>query len=246
MENIKLSIVIAFYESYGVVERQIKHFRKMNLPNDIEFVFVDDGSSPAHPQYDLKNLTMVYTNDKRAWTQGLARNAGAEVAKGEYVFFTDIDHILSKEAIMDAYNMKGDRMLFPRYIGVLDEEGVFTQDLVVLEAYGAILDVIRGPRGLYASYHGNTFAIKKETFKKLGGYCEKYCTNNFHAKSGRGEDGAFNHAWNKMAQRENIKAEIGSSIFIFPIGRYHVNYDLNPRGLFHTLSYEAVPQPNKN
>lgn len=241
----KLSIVIAFYESYGVVERQVKHFAAMNLPDDIEFVFVDDGSNPPHPQYDLKNLTMHYTNDKRPWTQGLARNAGAKIAKGEYIFFTDIDHILSKEAIMDAYNYTGDRMLFPRFLGVLLEDGTFTQDLDVLEKYGAIMEVVRSKRGLYASYHGNTFAIKKSTFELLGMYPEKHCTNGFHAGSRKGEDSYFNHAWNKWAAKNGITHGVGGPIYIFPIGRYHRDYNLNPFGLFHTLSYEAVPQPAK-
>jgi len=241
----KLSIVIAFYESYGVVTRQVKHFAKMNLPDDIEFVFVDDGSEPAHPQYNLKNLTMHYTNDKRPWTQGLARNAGAVVARGEYILFTDIDHILSKEAIMDAYRMTGNRMLFPRYLGVLLEDGTFTQDLDILEQYGAIMESVRSKRGLYASYHGNTFAIKRQTFIDLGMYPEKRCTYGFHAESRRGEDSHFNSAWNKWAAKHDVKHDVGAPIYIFPIGRYHKDYNLNPFGLFHTLSYEAVPQPNK-
>ena len=241
----KLSVVLCVYESYGVVERQMKYFKNMNLPDDIEFILVDDGSNPPHPMYDLKNLRIHYTNDKRAWTQGLARNAGVKVAIGEYVLCTDIDHILSYEAIMDVYNFTGDKMIFPRFLAILDENGILKQDTETLLDYG--LDPLRltSRRGLYASYHGNTYGIKKSTFELLGGNPEHCCTRGYHALSRGGEDSAFAHKWNKYAEKNNIKIAVGSKIYIFPIGRYNVNYDLNPKGLFHTLNYEAVPQPEK-
>jgi glycosyltransferase involved in cell wall biosynthesis len=125
----KLSVVIAVYQSHEVVRRQVEHFKKMSLPGDIEFIIVDDGSTPPIVCDGLKNLTVLYTNDKRPWTQGLARNMGAKAAKGEYLLMTDIDHILSKEAIMDSYNFTGDKMIFPRYFGVLLEDGTLSQEL---------------------------------------------------------------------------------------------------------------------
>lgn len=241
----KLSIVIPFYQSYGVVERQVKHFKKMNLPDDIEFIFVDDGSSPAHPQYDLKNLKMHYTNDKRPWTQGIARNAGVKLATGEYILCTDIDHILSYEAIMDCYKFTGNKMTFPRFLAVLDENGVLTQDKDVLLDYGVHPERFTNRRGLYASYHGNTFCMKKETFDMLGGMPEYACKYGHHAVAHKGEDSYFNRKWDRWATANGITPATGSKIYMFPIGRYNVNYDLNPKGLFHQLSYEAVPQPEK-
>jgi glycosyltransferase involved in cell wall biosynthesis len=223
----------------------MKYFKNMNLPDDIEIILVDDGSNPPHPMYDLKNLRVYYTNDKRPWTQGIARNSGVKAAKGEYVLCTDIDHILSKEAIMDSYNFTGDRMIFPRFLAVLDENGVLHQDSETLLDYGMDSVRLTNKRGLYASYHGNTYCIKKSTFTLLGGNPEKCCTRGFHATSKGGEDSAFNRKWNHYATANNIKIAVGSKIYMFPIGRYNVNYDLNPKGLFHTLSYEAVPQPEK-
>jgi hypothetical protein len=107
------------------------------------------------------------------------------------------------------------------------------------------MDVVHSKRGLYASYHGNTFAIKKDTFVKLGMYNENRCNYRHHAVERKGEDSYFNSVWNRYAEKNGIKPEVGSPIYIFPIGRYHKDYDLNPFGLFHTLSYEAIPQPDK-
>ena len=54
----KISIIIAVYNSHGAVARQVKYFKAMNLPADIEFIFVDDGSNPPLniADYDLPNL----------------------------------------------------------------------------------------------------------------------------------------------------------------------------------------------
>ena len=79
----KISIVIAILDSHEVVRRQIAHFKKMDLPDSVEFIFVDDGSEPPLTG-EMRNLTFYYTHDKRPWTQGLARNLGATNAKGEY------------------------------------------------------------------------------------------------------------------------------------------------------------------
>ncbi|MBU1110791.1 glycosyltransferase family 2 protein [Patescibacteria group bacterium] len=241
----KLSIIIAVYNSHGVIERQMKFFSKLQLPDDIEFILVDDGSSPRHEGYSLKNLKIIYTNDKRPWTQGLARNRGVKESSGEYILMTDADHILSYEAIMDSYNFTGDKMIFPRFLAVLDEDGCLTQEKQVLKDYGIDESRFTSKRGLYASYHGNTFCMKKSTFENLGGYPEKACTYGHHATSKKGEDSYFNTRWNHYAVKYGLKPIVGSKIYIFPIGRYNVNYDLNPKGLFHSLSYEPVAQPNK-
>jgi hypothetical protein len=236
----KLSIVIAFLDSHEAVRRQVLHFKRMNLPDDIEFIFVDDGSNPPHSisDYNLKNLTLAYTHDTRPWTQGLARNFGVGLAKGEYLFVTDIDHILSKEAIMAAYKFTGHKMMFPRFLAVLTEKGALTQDIDVLKKYGLDTKRLQTDRGLYASYHGNTWVMKKKDFVDLGMNNPKFCQYGHHAPSRGGEDGDFNARWNRWARERNIQATVGPKIYMFTNGRYNVNKDPNPMGLFHKLSYE--------
>jgi len=247
LHPMKLSIVIAMYNSHRALQRQVRHFASMSLPDNIEFVFVDDGSNPPHllKDHPLKNLKIVHTNDKRPWTQGIARNIGSEVAQGEYLMMTDIDHILSKEAIMDAYNFTGDMMIFPRYFGVLLRDGTLSTTHEVLIDYGLDPARLKTRRGTYASYHGNTFAMKKSTFNLLGRYDPRHCLYGHHAAGGRGEDSVLNRRWNHYAAEKGIKVAVGSKIFIFPIGRYHINGELNPHHLFHSLSQDLTPQPLK-
>lgn len=243
----KLSIIIAFYNSHGVVARQVKYFAAMKLPKDIEFIFIDDGSKPAHrlKDYKLKNLKLLHTKDKRPWTQGLARNAGAKVAQGEYLLMTDIDHILSKEAIMESYHFTGSKMIFKRFFGVLLADGTLSQEPKVLEEYGLDMSRLQTRRGLYASVHGNTFTMKRSIFETLGGYDPRHCLYGRHAGSGQGEDSVLIRAFNHYAYDHGLEAVVGPDIYMFPIARYHVTGDKNPHGLFHDLSQEQVPQPNK-
>jgi hypothetical protein len=156
---------------------------------------------------------------------------------------TDIDHIISREAIGAVYNYKGYKLVFPRYFAVLLPDGGLTQDMETLIEYGFDTKRLAWKRGLYASVHGNTWAMRRDVLDAIGGYSEKHCTYGFHAGRGKGEDCYFNTSWNHWATPRGIKAELGPKIYMFPVGRYHSKGDTNPMGLFHKLSYDPVPQP---
>lgn len=242
----KVSIVIAILNSHYVVKMQIRHFRAMNLPKNVEFIFVDDGSNP--PLYfnmGLRNLHWFYTNDKRPWTQGLARNLGASKAKGEFLFFTDIDHIITKEAIEAVLNYDGDKMIFPRYMGILDRHGNVITDLQTLFDFGYSREHWRRRR-CFGGIHGNTYAIRKSIFDAIGGYYEEFCTQGFHV-GGRwmSEERKFNIKWQHKVNRNIFKPEImGPAIYVYPVSKFHKDGDNNPHGLFHKLPLtQGTPLP---
>lgn len=235
----KVSVVIAILNSHEVVKRQIRYFRKMRLPDDVEFIFVDDGSNPplSFEHMGLKNLKFYYTHDKRPWTQGLARNLGASKAKGEFLFITDIDHILTREAIEAVRAFDGDLMVFPRYYGILDRNGKLITDTKTMMEFGA------RPRARNSGgFHMNTFAMRKTIFDKIGGYSSVYCERMFHV-GGRftSEEGALMSTYRNVAKGR--QAVGGPATYFFATGRYRVDGNHNPFGLFHTLSLEQVPQP---
>jgi len=232
----KASVIISIYQSHGALARQVKYFNKMRLPDDVEFIVVDDGSNPPlrREDYKLNNLSIYPTGNMLAWTQGLGRNLGAIKAQGEYLLMTDIDHILSREAIEDTRHFTGDRMMFKRYFGILTEDGNLSQDVEVLKVYG--FDENRLKKfGLYAGVHKNTFTIRKSTFEQLGGYDPKYSLVGYHPVSRRGDDCYFNTKWGRYANRNGIHLATGSAIYMFPTGRFHRDGNLNPKGLFHNL-----------
>jgi len=245
---VRVSIVISVYQSYEAVRRQVLHFAHMPLPDDVELFLVDDGSDPPHmlSDYDLPGMSILYTNNKLAWTQGLGRNLGARAATGEYLLFTDIDHILSAEAIAAVRAFDDDRMMFPRYLGVLLADGTLTQELPVLYEYGLNPARMQTQRGLYASVHMNTFAIRHSTFAELGGYPEWACIRGYHPRSRQGDDCHFNARWNRWSAVHGVTLQMGPPIYMFPVGRYHIRGETNPMGLFHTLSYDGVKKAYKD
>ena len=230
----KVSIVIPVYQSHEALRRQALYWQSLNLPDDVEIIIVDDGSDPP---LEADGVRFVRTNRNLAWTQDLGRNQGAEAARGDILLMTDIDHILSRGAIMASMVFTGARLQFPRYFGVLLEDGSFTDDLDTLIDYG--FDTKRlGRRGLYASFHGNTWAIPRSVFMEIGGYTKSTCIRGYHPGANQGPDCHFNRKWNRWAKKRGVRAERGPRIYMFPIGRYHKDRDNNPFGMFHNLSYE--------
>src|SRR5512147_2270486 len=135
----KLSIIIPFLNSHEIVRRQLINFRNLDMPKEVEIIFVDDGSDPplsTVPGERPRNFRILETHDTRPWTWALARNAGARAARGTHFFMIDGDYILRPPAIERALEFDGDRLGTKREFGILDEHGNFSQDIPTLIAYG--------------------------------------------------------------------------------------------------------------
>ena len=231
----KLSIIIAILNSHEIVRRQYLHFSKMDLPEDVEIIFIDDGSYPPLEPPGIKNFTLHYTNDKRQWTTGIARNTGARVAKGKYFLMTDIDYIIPRDAIEAARNLKEDKMCFRREFGVLDDDGNITQDINILRQWGLAENRIKS-RGTKIAPHPNNFVMRKEIFWKLGGYREDRMNEGYPKCT---DDGAFKIRWTKLLNSggATIKdADLRPTLYMFPSGQYCGDVDYNPFGMFHDLT----------
>ena len=228
----KLSIIIPVYNSHRVVRRQIKHFKKMNLPDDIEILFMDDGSDPSlrsiFPNPNLKNFRIYPTGDTRPWTQACAKNFGAEIATGEYIFITDIDHILPRLAIAEAHffatHYRGDKMEFSREFAILNNHGDIIQDFETLREYG----FRRNPKKGFGTYkHTNTFVMRKSIFWEIGGYPEDDCD------VGRQDNRDDTHLHNRYRRHcmdgKCRRAEAGGVTYVFPA------VAKDPKRLFHKL-----------
>ena len=239
--SIKLSIIIPVLNSHMVVKRQIRHFRRLRLPDDVEIILMDDGSDPPleFPDMGLRNLTIYPTHDKRLWTPCLARNKGAEIARGEYLLMTDIDHILSKHAIAAAHAFTGDRMHFFRFIAILSARGAIVQNLDALFKFGF-------SRGRYAKHnlgagsHTNTFCIRKSVFDALGGYNLFRCTMQRHTCH---DDADLNKRWMVSVRAGIYKSSVlGPPIYMYPVGRFNATGATNPNGLFHSQPRDDLGQ----
>jgi glycosyltransferase involved in cell wall biosynthesis len=241
-EAMKLSIIISILNSQEIVRRQLLHFEKMALPDDVEIIFIDDGSDPPLDfTSGLKNLRTHATNDKRAWTVELARNCGARMARGEYLLMTDIDYIIPLNAIEAVYTLKEDKCGFRRELGVLDEQGNLTQDFDVLRQYGLLESRIK-ERGTKLPPHPNNFIMRKTTFFQIGGYRE----DRVGVPYPNGGDRWFKRAWAAAFEKGQVTLQdpdLRKTLYMFPNGQFCGDVDYNPFGLFHNLSRKSERNP---
>lgn len=231
----KVSIIHPVLNSHEIVRRQVLHYEKMGVPEDTEIIFVDDGSDPViEIKTDLKNFTLIHTNDFRPWTWPCARNAGAKIAKGEYFVMVDLDHIISKDFVTLVHNFNGDFIRVNREFAVLDEEGNLTQDRDILRAYGLPdnYDIKFNP-------HRNQFAIHKDLYWKMGGFREDRIGLPYPQR----EDGDFAKQWRLLYEKGEIRDfddlvgyDKRPILYMFPNGKYCGDVDYNPFDLFHNLS----------
>lgn len=215
----KCSIIYNVLESYEIVRRQILHMSRI-VPKDWEVIIVDDGSDPpiiikmAAP-FDLK---VLYTLDGRFWTQGAARNLGASRARGEYLFMSDIDHMLSEEAVWAITEFTGTKMVFKRTKAILNGEGKICQDKETLREYGCPEPYLKGEQG--AGW--NIFAMRRDLFFEIGGYLEV---------SGYGiEDVDFSKRTGQTMTKLGLaRHTVGPAIYLYP------NPRRDAKGVFHSL-----------
>lgn len=164
---------------------------------------------------------LVETYDKTKWSQPRARNIGADIANGEWVLITDIDHIVAEEGLEDSYNFNGDKMVFRRKFAILGDNGDIIRDKDILKEYGC------QDKDLEAiSSHANTFVMRKCIFNDLlKGYDHKFC--------GRygGDDTDLNKRYGELHYKGLVERSVQAKcmIYVYPDPRKDVKH------LFHDL-----------
>ncbi len=231
----KVSIVTAILNSHEVVRRQLLHYKRMNLPDDVEVIFVDDGSDPPlENSVGLKNFALYATNDTRDWTQPAARNFGVGKAVGEYLLCVDIDHIVCKPLIEFIKANDYDVIRFSRQSAVIDENGDFTQDMGVLRSYGLKKAKWTLPP------HANSFAIKRQLYLDLGGVSEKHVGSGKHPNREEVQLKRRVNSLVKMGKITICNDRTKPIIYHIPNGRFCGELNYNPFGLFHNLKRSTM------
>jgi predicted O-methyltransferase YrrM len=220
----RLSLIVTVLDSHEMVRRQLVHLERV-ITAHCELILVDDGSDPpleglcaeVRPGFDL---TVHATHDRRPWTQPKARNAGAALARADWLLFFDIDHILTADLIQACLAFAGDKLHWARRPAVLDAGGQIVTERDRLIEHGMTED---GP-----SVHANSFLIRKALFELMCGYDEQFC--------GRygGDDIDFNGRYNRLcaaglARPAEIKGE----------GYYYPDPSRDVEGMFHHLARQT-------
>lgn len=177
-----LSFVYPFYRNSGMLAKQYEVWSSYpeDLKQLIDVVVVDDGSpEPAFdvPRPDgLPDLQMWRIQVDIPWNQHGARNLGAKMAEGPWLFLTDIDHILPVESLRALIGIKNKALAYTFH----------RLDIHTMKPHRRADGSLKP--------HPNTYAMTKELFWKIGGYDEDF--------KGYGTDSLFRH---RMAAMSSVK-----------------------------------------
>ena len=252
MPDMRLTVIMPFLNSPEIVRRQLLHFNKQGVNDfeDVEIFIMDDGSDPPLMSYPaiaeaaskLDRLEIIQTNETRPWTSSIARNIGARLAHGNWLFMVDGDFIVPRKALEEARAFDGQRVGIRRELGVLLEDGTLTQDLEVLEKWGVPKKRIEA-RGARMPPHPNHFIIRKDIFWMLGGYDEYRILNSTYPQ---GEDRLLKRLWCQARARGEVvdpDPNLRPLLYMFPNGQFCGDVDTNPFGFFHNLSRKSIRNP---
>jgi glycosyltransferase involved in cell wall biosynthesis len=119
-----VSVVIPAYNSAAFLPRTLNSVLEQTYHN-FEVLVVDDGSTD-----DTQGVVQSYAKDSRICYiyqknggAPSAKNAGAQMAKGEFVLFLDADDLLSRDAIEKMYKAFSQSQAAWGNIGVLKLDG---------------------------------------------------------------------------------------------------------------------------
>ena len=106
VRGMKVSVIIAAYNAEKYLEETLDSVTHQTL-DAYEIIVVNDGSTDRTGEIlenyraEYKNLKVIH---KENGGPSSARNAGLDIAEGEFVFFFDSDDILVPDALEELYN----------------------------------------------------------------------------------------------------------------------------------------------
>ena len=125
MDKVKISIIIPVHDAEEYLDRCINSILDQEFPS-FEVILVDDGSTDSSPlicdRYSSTDPRVITVHQVNSGVSA-ARNAGLNLAQGEYVMFVDSDDVLLPYALDDLMN------------NLNDED-------VVVGGYGAFIDTV--------------------------------------------------------------------------------------------------------
>ena len=108
MENPKISVIMPIYNTEYYLEETLISLASQTILDDLEVIMVDDGATDES-RYIIEKYALDYDNfhayHKKNEGQGITRNYGLSLAKGEYTIFLDSDDYLPRDAYETLYEM---------------------------------------------------------------------------------------------------------------------------------------------
>ena len=103
---IRISVIMPVYNVEKYLRDSLDSLLYQTMIDDIEVIMIDDGSTD-NSRYIIDEYAQNYDNfhayHKKNEGQGIARNFGLDIARGEYVHFMDADDYLPPKAYENLY-----------------------------------------------------------------------------------------------------------------------------------------------
>ena len=109
MNNIKLSIVIPYYETYEMTMKLLRELA-IQYTDEVEIILIDDyckkefNNTPAEGINEIILGRIQFKEHKENKGVAVSRNEGIELAKGKYIAFIDSDDMITMDYIETLLN----------------------------------------------------------------------------------------------------------------------------------------------
>ncbi|MBQ3793854.1 MAG: glycosyltransferase, partial [Lachnospiraceae bacterium] len=209
----KISVIIPAYNVEGLLEKCVKSVVAQDYPKDLlEIIVVDDGSTDATAEI-VDGLADKYSNVKAIHKSNggssSARNAGLQIATGEYVGFVDSDDFVSPQmysALMEAaVRLGADMVQISR--DEIAEDGSRLPDVVIPPEKETVIS---------PTEHLKTLLLHKGD----ASFCTKLTRKSLFTEDMRFPEGELNEDFYLMIHM----LEKVNSLVILPQQYYHVFY----------------------
>ena len=161
-----ISVVIPAYNEEKYLERCLKSLQRQQFGGNFEVIVSDDSSTDGTARLAETLADKVITHPKSTISQG--RQIGADAAKYEVIAFTDADTFIPPNWLASLASSLEDEQAAGVHGNLMPLDGTRLENhfcRYVLPPYSSLMVKINKP-----SVPGANFAVKREAFKKVGGF----------------------------------------------------------------------------
>lgn len=166
-----ISVIVPVYNGGAAWERCLDALLGADPP-PLEIIVVDDGSTDGSRLYAESRGSQTCQTPHPQSGPGMARNLGAQKARGEILFFIDADVVVQPDVIScvaNAFDSQQVSAIFGSYDDAPGADGFLSQYRNLLHHY------IHQTSGTEAtSFWAGCGAIRKDVFLRVGGFSSAY------------------------------------------------------------------------
>ncbi len=163
---IKISIIIPTFNEDRYLSSCIKSITNQSLPRDIYEIIVADSHSSDRTQ-EIAKKHADYLLDIPREGAGAARNAGAEISKGQILLFLDADTMISKNFMEELLKNFNDRQIVGGTCDIYPSDGTPFGN-----SFFKLINLIYRLVYFLGKPHAQTKCCfyRRDVFKSLGGF----------------------------------------------------------------------------